>query len=151
MERQFSKPPEARQVEARARARQYGVTVAVVSEARRYVTASQQQPGVVYAIERTPAGWACSCQGYEFTGCCKHLGAVGRRSEREGWKFGHIAPLASVGKYLPLDIPENIARRGAVLSVPPAVAPAAHSPADLDAIRERGRKARAELYGTAAD
>ena len=56
MERTFSKPPAARQVEARARARQYGVKVAVVSEARRYVAASQQQPGVVYAIER--------CAGY---------------------------------------------------------------------------------------
>ncbi len=70
MERTFSKPPAARQVEARARARRYGVKVAVVVEARRYVTASQSQPGTVYAIERTPAGWACSCQGYEFTGCC---------------------------------------------------------------------------------
>ncbi len=58
MERTFSKPPAARQVEARARARQLGVKVAVVSEARRYVTASQSQLGTVYAIERTPAGWA---------------------------------------------------------------------------------------------
>ncbi len=65
MQRTFSKPAEARQLEARARARTRGVKVAVVSEARRYVAASQQRPGVVYAIERTPAGWACSCQGYE--------------------------------------------------------------------------------------
>ncbi len=47
MERTFSKPPEARQLEARART--LGVKVAVVSEARRYVTASQSQPGVVSA------------------------------------------------------------------------------------------------------
>ncbi len=53
---QCRKPLEVRQVEARARARTCGVKVAVVVEARRYVTASQQQPGVVYAIERTPAG-----------------------------------------------------------------------------------------------
>ena len=150
MDRTFSKPLEARQVEARARARTYGVKVAVLSEARRYVSASQQQPGVVYAIERTPAGWACSCEGYEFTGCCKHLGAVERRSEREGWLFGHVAALAKVGRYLPLDLPENIAKRGAVLSVPPAATPAAPSP-ELLALRERGRRAKAELFGEAAD
>ncbi len=34
MERTFSKPPAARQVEARARARTLGVKVAVVSEVR---------------------------------------------------------------------------------------------------------------------
>ncbi len=150
MERTFSKPPEARQVEARARARTCRVKVAVVVEARRYVTASQSQPGTVYAIERTPAGWACSCQGYEHTGMCKHLGAVERRAEREGWPFGAIAPLSKVARYFPLDIPENVARRGAVLSVAPAVAPAAPSP-ELLALRERGRKAKAELFGLAAD
>ncbi len=146
-ERQFSKPLEARQVEARARARTRGVKVAVVSEARRYVTASQQQPGTVYAVECTPVGWACSCQGYEHTGMCKHLGAVERRAEREGWPFGHIAPLAKVARYFPLDLPENVAKRGAVLTVAPAPAPAA----DLDALRERGRRAKAELFGEAAD
>ncbi len=147
MERSFSKPPAARQVEARARARQRGVKVAVLSEARRYVSASQQQPGVVYAIERTPVGWACSCQGYEHTGCCKHLGAVERRAEREGWPFGAIAPLSRVARYFPLDLPENVARRGAVLTVAPAAAPAT----DLDALRERKRRALADLYGPAAD
>ena len=120
MGRTFAKPPAARQLEARARARTRGVRVAVVSEARRYVTASQSQPGTVYAIERTPAGWACSCQGYEHTGVCKHLGQVERRAEREGWAFGTIAPLARVGRYFPLDLPENVARHGAVLTVAPA-------------------------------
>ncbi len=80
---------------------------------------------------------------------CKHLGAVERRSEREGWKFGHIASLAHVGEYLPLDLPENIARRGAVLSGAPAVAPAAPSP-ELLPLRERGRQAKRELFGDAA-
>ncbi len=117
MERTFAKPPAARQVEARARARTCRVKVAVVVEARRYVTASQSQPGTVYAIERTPAGWACSCEGYLHTGMCKHLGQVERRAEREGWPFGHIAPLAKVARYFPLDIPENVATRGAVLTV----------------------------------
>ncbi len=117
MERTFSKPPAARQVEARARARTCGVKVAVVIEARRYVTASQSQPGTVYAIERTPAGWACSCEGYLHTGMCKHLGQVERRAEREGWNFGHIAPLAKVARYFPLDIPENVVMRGKVPTV----------------------------------
>ncbi len=117
MERTFSKPPAARQLEARARARACRVKVAVVVEARKYVTASQSHPGTVYAIERTPAGWACECEGYFHTGMCKHLGAVERRAEREGWVFGHIAPLAKVARYFPLDIPENVARHGAVLTV----------------------------------
>ena len=133
----FSKPSAARQVEARGRARSLGVRVAVVVEARRYVTASQSQPGAVYAIERTPVGWACSCQGYEHTGMCKHLGAVERRAEREGWTFGQIAPLAKVARYFPLDIPENIAQQGAVLSV------------TLD--RVGPRQALADLFGEAAD
>ncbi len=80
MVKTFSKAPAARQLEARARARSLGVRVAVVVEARRYVSASQLQPGTVYAIERTPAGWACSCEGYEHTGVCKHLGAVERHA-----------------------------------------------------------------------
>ncbi len=117
MERTFSKPPAARQLEARARARTLGVKVAVVSEARRYVTASQSQPGALYVIERTPAGWACSCEGYVQTGCCKHLGAVERRAEREGWAFGAIAPLSRVARYFPLDLPENVVMRGATLAV----------------------------------
>lgn len=114
--RTFSKPQPARELEARARARTLGVKVAVVSEARRYVTASQSVPGTIYAIERTPAGWACSCEGFINTNCCKHLGAVERRSEREGWVFGKVAPLATVARFFPLDIPENIAMRGAVLT-----------------------------------
>ncbi len=53
MERTFAKPPAARQVEARARARTCGVKVAVVVEARRYVTASQSQPGTGSTSPRT--------------------------------------------------------------------------------------------------
>ncbi len=150
MERTFSKPPAARQVEARARSRQYGVKVAVVVEARRYVTASQSQPGTVYAIERTPAGWACSCEGYLHTGICKHIAGVERRAEREGWRFGHIAPLAKVARYFPLDVPENVARRGAVLTVAPPVSERSDAPAPaaaLAALREQKRRALADLYG----
>ena len=154
MERSFSKPLEARQVEARARARLRGVKIAVVVEARKYVTASQSHPGTLYTILRTPAGWACECEGYFHTGCCKHLGALERRAEREGWPFGAIAPLARVARYFPLDLPENIAKRGAVLSVTSVVAEDRSSSvptADLDALRERGRRAKAELFGEAAD
>jgi len=121
MVKTFSKPPAARQLEARARARTLGVRVAVVSEARRYVTASQSQPGALYAIERTPVGWACSCQGYEHTGVCKHLGQVERRAEREGWPFGTVAPLSRVARYFPLDLPEHVVMHGVVLTVAPAV------------------------------
>ncbi len=105
MERTFSTPPAARQVEARARAHQKGVKVAVVSEARKYVSACLTRPGTLHTIERTPAGWACSCEGYEHTGMCYHLGAVECRSEREGWRFGIVAPLAKVARYMPLDPP----------------------------------------------
>jgi hypothetical protein len=112
--RTFAKPPEARRLEARARARTLGVKVAMVVEARRYVTASQSVAGQLYTIERTPIGWACECEGYLHTGCCKHLGAVERRAEREGWDFGRIAPLAKVTRYFPLD-PQTLIVRGAVL------------------------------------
>jgi hypothetical protein len=88
----FNKPPSARQCEARARARSLRVRVAVVSEARAYVSLSQSRPGVTYRIERTRHGWGCTCEGYRWSGMCKHLGAVERRSEREGWQFGVIAP-----------------------------------------------------------
>jgi hypothetical protein len=37
------------------------------------------------------------------TGCCKHLGAVERRAEREGWDFGAICPLHRAPKYFPID------------------------------------------------
>lgn len=112
--RTFSKPQPARELEARSRARVLGVKVAVVSEARRYVAASQSAPGTLYTIERTPVGWACECEGYLQTGCCKHLGAVERRSEREGWRFGVVAPLAKVARYFPLT-PQELIVRGAVL------------------------------------
>ncbi len=135
MERTFSKPLEARQVEARARARGRGVRVEVVSEARHYRTRSQAAPGTVYQVVRTGAGWACSCDGYLYTNCCKHIAQVERRAEREGWTFGKIAPLAQAEKHFPLD----------------AAPRATSAAADLAALRERGRRAKAELFGEAAD
>ena len=99
----FSKPQEARELEARARAKRLGVRVAVVSEARSYVSASQSTPGTVHSMQRTPAGWVCSCEGFMFTGCCKHLGQVERRAERESWDFGAVAPLHRAAKYFPID------------------------------------------------
>ena len=89
---QFSRPQAAREIEARARARQLGVRVEVVEPANAYSTRSQGEPGVVYTMTREREGWVCECRGYMFTGCCKHLGQLERRSEREGWGFGRIAP-----------------------------------------------------------
>lgn len=123
MVKTFSKAPAARTL---------GVRVAVVVEARRYVSGSQSQSGTIYAIERTPAGWACSCEGYEHTGVCKHLGAVERRAAREGWAFGQLAALSKVARYFPLDLPENIA---------------AHKPST----RITPAQALADLFGEAAD
>ena len=134
-DRTFSKPLEARQVEARARARTMGVKVAVVVHCRKYASASQSHPGTLYTILRTPVGWACECEGYFHTGCCKHLGAVERRAAREGWPFGVIAPLAKVERHPPLSNP----------TAPPATS------ADADERRERGRRAKAELFGDAAN
>jgi len=89
----FAKPQPARQIEARARAKRLGVRVAVVVEARSYLSASQSAPGTSYRIERCRHGWSCECDGFLFTGSCKHLAAVERRAEREGWDFGQVAPL----------------------------------------------------------
>lgn len=87
----YSRPLEARAIESRARARELGVRVTVVEPAMRYRTRSQTDPCATYEIARTPYGWTCTCRGWAFTGCCKHLGQVERRSEREGWSFGGIA------------------------------------------------------------
>lgn len=94
--REFAKPQAARQVEARARAKRLGVRVAVVVEARSYVSASQTAPGATYRIERCRHGWSCECDGFLFTNCCKHVAAVERRAAREGWDFGTIAPVAAL-------------------------------------------------------
>ena len=113
----FSKPQEARELDARARAKRLGVRVAAVVHGSRYCSASQSTPGAVYVQQRTPAGWACSCDGFLYTGVCKHLGQVERRCERDGIDFGAIAPLHRAQRYFPLDLPENVAIQGAVLTV----------------------------------
>lgn len=93
MPQQFSRPLAARQIEARGRAKHLGVRVEVVVLAKHYRARSQSDPTISYNLDRTADGWECECKGFEFTGCCKHLAAVERRSEREGWKFGRIAPI----------------------------------------------------------
>lgn len=118
---QFDKPQQAREIEARARARRHGVRVVVVSEAQHYTTASRSRPGVAHTIQRTPAGWACSCEGYRHTGVCKHIGQVERRSEREGWDFGAVAPLHRVERYFPLVAPGPVAAQDAAPSPATAV------------------------------
>lgn len=89
---QYAKPQAARQIEARGRARELGVRVEVVTEGIYYTTRSQSQPGTVYHLVRGTAGWTCTCPGHHYTGVCKHLAQLERRSEREGWTFGKIAP-----------------------------------------------------------
>ncbi|HLI50616.1 MAG TPA: hypothetical protein VKU87_02400 [Thermomicrobiaceae bacterium] len=88
----FSKPQPARQIEARSRARTRRVRVEVVEPGRHYITRSQSQPGLIYHVIKTSHGWTCDCDGYAYTGCCKHVAQVERRSEREGWRFGLVAP-----------------------------------------------------------
>lgn len=88
----FTKPFSARTLEARARSKVEQVRIGVVSEARLYVTIGPTTTGTPYTLERLRKGWTCTCLGYQYTGCCKHLGALERRAEREGWPFGVIAP-----------------------------------------------------------
>ena len=107
---------------------------------RRYCAHAQSEPGTVYTIARTPVGWACSCLGYFHTGCCKHLGAVQRRADRDGWPFGVIAPLAKVGRYMPLDPPDPDPD-------PEPPPPAGGAALAADERRARARAARADLYG----
>lgn len=148
MDRIYSKPQQAREIEARARARQLRVRVAVVAEAQSYTAPSRSRPGVRYTMQRTPAGWACSCEGYRHTGACKHLGQVERRSEREGWDFGAVAPLHRVARYLPLTLPARTARRRAPGAAPDAavvpfrpVVQASLYPADRDRDEDERRSA----------
>lgn len=88
----FSRPQTAREIEARSRAKDMGVKVNVIEARNAYSTRSQSEPGTVYTISRERSGWQCECKGFVFTGCCKHIAQVQRRSEREGWSFGRIAP-----------------------------------------------------------
>ena len=115
--------------------------------ARRYCTPARSEPGTTHTIARTPVGWACSCLGYFHTGVCKHLGAVERRAEREGWAFGRIAPLARVACYMPLDPPTPDPEPD---PEPPTPAGGAARPRSLDEYRARGAAALADLYGDAA-
>ena len=108
----FRKPQAARQCEARARARHLGVRVAVVSEARSYVSNSQSTPGATYRIERNRHGWTCECDGYRFTGMCKHIAQVERRAAREGWAFGTVCPLP--GNVVPIRPALTPERRAAI-------------------------------------
>lgn len=85
------KPIGARQVEARSRAKGLRVRVYEVEAQNCYATRSQSEADTVYHVTRESDGWHCECKGYFFTGCCKHLAQVERRSEREGWTFGKIA------------------------------------------------------------
>ncbi len=92
------KPPRdrsaaARLFDAEERARALGVRLVEEIVARVYRSQSQSLEDTVYTQERGRDGWRCSCEGYRWTGCCKHLGAVSLRAEREGWDFGHVAGL----------------------------------------------------------
>ena len=103
-----------------------------MSEARRYVSASQSQPGTLHAMLRTAADWVCTCDDFMLTGCCKHLGAVERRAEREGWDFGAVCPLHRAAKYFPVDAD--------------AERPASATPISFPPVADRQQR-DAELYG----
>ena len=89
---QFSRPQAAREIEARARAKTMRVRVNVVEPGHIYRAKSQSDPGAVHTISREGDGWHCTCKGFRFSGCCYHIAQVQRRSEREGWSFGRVAP-----------------------------------------------------------
>lgn len=104
---------EAREVEARSRARTLGVRVREIQRGREYSTRSQSDGSVVYLLRRGRDGWACTCLGYQHSGMCKHLGALERRSEREAWPFGTIARPAPIEQPEPtveVDEPEWMSR-----------------------------------------
>lgn len=89
-----SKPLGAGMIEARSRAKRLGVRIIQVAKGKHYRCQSQSNPADGYNLDRTSQGWMCECRGYYYHGYCKHLGALERRSEREGWDFGRIARLA---------------------------------------------------------
>ena len=87
----FSRPFTARQIEARGRARSLGVRVEVVDPG----------PTTCHAASPTPAPFTCSPApdrlGLHLSRLHLHRRlqaprAVERRSEREGWAFGRVAP-----------------------------------------------------------
>jgi len=141
MVREFAKPQDAREIEARARARSSGVRMAVIVEARRYCTPARSEPGTTHTIARTPIGWACSCLGYLESTKKSGVPRLCSALQIEGWVFGSIAPLDTVERHMPLNPdpdpePEPPAGGAALLSV--------------EAVRARGRAALAELFDDAA-
>ena len=63
----------------------------VVQPTHEYRVKSRTEDGW-HAVERLPDGsWRCDCAGFDYTGLCCHIGAVHRRSDREGWDFGQVA------------------------------------------------------------
>lgn len=81
----------ARRTSARSRARVNRVRVQVIDPQQHYISVSQST-GETYHLTSGCHGWQCTCKGFQYTGMCKHLGQLERRSERENWEMGSIAP-----------------------------------------------------------
>ena len=64
----------------------------------------------------------------------------GGRAPREGWPFGHVAPLAKVARYFPLDPPGPDPD-------PEPTPPAGGAALPAEERRARARAAQADLYG----
>ena len=82
---QYSKPHEARFVEAQARSRANTVKLHVKEPQRYYQSRSVSRPGLVHHVTRTPRGWACTCEGWTHHAMCQHVAGLSRRAIREGW------------------------------------------------------------------
>ena len=85
------KPLAARLIEARGRAIEKRARVEVIEPGACYQARSTSRPGVVHHLTRHADGWRCSCEGYQYTGMCYHLGQLARRLERERVPVGRIA------------------------------------------------------------
>lgn len=87
------KTPQSRLIEARSRAKVTVVRTFVVEPLSLYhaQTVGQHAPNEAYELKRTYHGWTCTCTGhYYHGGACKHIGALSRRAEREGWTIPFI-------------------------------------------------------------
>lgn len=87
----IAKDLNVRHLEARTRARVQRARIYEVEPGTYYQARSQSDPGTVHHLHRGPAGFTCTCPGATYTGMCYHLGALGRRFERES-RVLRIAP-----------------------------------------------------------
>lgn len=79
--------PDSQMERARKQATRKKPPYREVIEGQHYEFQSTSRFGLVFDTKRGSDGWECDCEGFQYTGCCLHLGSVASIAEREGWEY----------------------------------------------------------------